>query len=193
MKYGTRTGNAAKARTQCTIVGVYENNQLTPSARQLDKESKGYLKKILKRGDIKGKSNQVQILNDVPNLNAARVMLVGLGNPETMDSARYAGIVKTVIARLQGLNAKHTLCCLLEIEVENRDSSWKTIRLVEQFAAGLYKFTEMKGKPKDNGAHLDSLDLYVEDKSEVAQVTSAIDRANALTAGINQAKDLLLG
>jgi leucyl aminopeptidase len=190
MKYGTRTGNAAKARTQCTIVGVYENNQLTPSARQLDKESKGYLKKILKRGDIKGKSNQVQILNDVPNLNAARVMLVGLGNPETMDSARYAGIVKTVITRLQGLNAKHTLCCLLEIEVENRDSSWKTIRLIEQFAAGLYKFTEMKGKPKDNGAHLDSLDLYVEDKSEVAQVTSAIDRANALTAGINQAKDL---
>ena len=50
MKYGTRTGNAAKTRTQCAIVGVYEDGQLSPSARVLDKASKGYLRKVLKRG-----------------------------------------------------------------------------------------------------------------------------------------------
>tara|TARA_B110000503_G_scaffold97853_1_gene146732 strand:- start:1217 stop:1396 length:180 start_codon:yes stop_codon:yes gene_type:complete len=56
MKYGTHTGNAAKAKSQCAIVGVYENGQLSPSAMVLDQASKGYLKKILKRGDISGKA-----------------------------------------------------------------------------------------------------------------------------------------
>ena len=61
MKYGTRTGSIAKAKTQCTIVGVYETGDLTPSARSLDEASSGYLKKVLKRVDIAGKANQVQI------------------------------------------------------------------------------------------------------------------------------------
>ncbi|SVE07968.1 uncharacterized protein METZ01_LOCUS460822, partial [marine metagenome] len=94
MKYGTRMGNAAKARTQCTIVGVYDNGQLTPSATRIDKESGGYLRKILKRGDIKGKANQVQIVHDVPNVKATRIILIGLGNPETMDAARFASVAR---------------------------------------------------------------------------------------------------
>ena len=35
------TGSAAKARTQCTIVGVYENSQLTASAKEIDSASNG--------------------------------------------------------------------------------------------------------------------------------------------------------
>ena len=66
MKYGTRSGNAAKARSQCTVVGIYDDGSLTETGKQLDKESKGYLKKIIKRGDIKGKANQTQLLHDVP-------------------------------------------------------------------------------------------------------------------------------
>ena len=68
MKYGTRSGNAAKARSQCTVVGIYDDGSLTETGKQLDKESKGYLKKIIKRGDIKGKANQTQLLHDVPNI-----------------------------------------------------------------------------------------------------------------------------
>ena len=91
MKYGTRTGNPAKARTQCAIVGVYENGQLSPSARVLDKASKGYLRKILKRDDISGKANQTLLLHDVPNVGATRVLLVGLGNEKSMNSAEVCG------------------------------------------------------------------------------------------------------
>ena len=94
MKYGTRTGSVAKARNQCTIVGIYENGVLTKSAEVIDKASEGYLQKILKRGDIKGRTNQIQVLHDVPNIKATRVMLVGLGKPETMDAARFAGIAR---------------------------------------------------------------------------------------------------
>jgi leucyl aminopeptidase len=183
-------GNAAKARTQCTIVGVYENGQLSPSAKVLDKESKGYLRKIIKRGDIKGKANQTQVLHDVPNVNATRVMVVGLGNAEAMDAARYSGITKATIAQLKAISATNALCCLLEVDVPEKDNTWKSTRIVEAFAAGVYRFTEMKGKPPENGISLESVDLYVSDKSDLEEINEAIGVASALTIGINLAKDL---
>ena len=159
MKYGTRTGNAAKARTQCAVVGIYDNGQLTESAKQIDKAAKGYLKKIIKRGDIKGKAKQIQVLHDVPNVAATRVMLVGLGNAATMDAARYDGVAKAIIARLKTLGSKTSLCCLAEVDVPGKDLTWKISRLVETFAAGLYKFTEFKGKPPENSVELDSIEF----------------------------------
>ncbi len=190
MKYGTRTGNAAKTRTQCAIVGVYEDGQLSPSARVLDKASKGYLRKVLKRGDISGKANQTLALHDVPNVAATRVLLVGLGKEESMDAAKYAGIARTVIGKLKAISSRTNLCCLLEVDVPDKGIEWKTQRIVESFEGGLYSFTEMKGKPPENSDSIESVDLFLGDKADIEAVTSSISVGNALTAGINSAKTL---
>jgi len=190
MKYGTRTGNAAKARTQCAVVGVFENVKLSPSARVLDKASKGYLTKVLKRGDISGKTNQTLILHDVPNVGATRVLLVGLGNEADMNSAKYASIAKTVLGKIKAISSRTNLCCLLEVNVPGRNIDWKTQRIIESFEAGLYSFTKMKGKPPKNGNSIESVDLLIDDKSEFETVLSAIAVGSALTAGINSAKTL---
>ena len=190
MKYGTRLGNAAKARTQCTVVGVYDNGTLTESAKVVDKASRGYLKKILRRGDIKGKANQVLVLHDVPNIGAQRVMLVGLGNPETMDAARFNGVARATILRLKSLAVKNALVCLLEVEVPDKDIAWITTRTVEAFGAGTYRYTEMKGKPPKTGNGLESVDFQLLDKVDQDAVTGAIAIGNALVAGVNSAKDL---
>jgi leucyl aminopeptidase len=190
MKYGTRSGNAAKARTQCVIVGVYENGQLSPSAKVLDKASKGYLRKILKRDDISGKTNQTLLLHDVPNVGATRVLLVGLGNEKSMNSAKYAGIARTVIGKIKATSTRTNLCCLLEVDVPGRSIDWKTQRIIESFEAGLYSFTKMKGKPPVNTDSIESVDLLLDDRSELETVQSAIAVASALTAGISSAKTL---
>jgi leucyl aminopeptidase len=190
MKYGTRTGNAAKARTQCAIVGVFENVKLSPSARVLDKASKGYLTKVLNRGDISGKTNQTLVLHDVPNVGATRVLLVGLGNEDDMNSAKYASIAKTVLGKIKAISSRTNLCCLLEVNVPGRNINWKTQRIVESFEAGLYSFTKMKGKPPKNVSPIESVDLLIDDKSEFKTVLSAIAAGSALTAGINSAKTL---
>jgi leucyl aminopeptidase len=190
MKYGTRTGNPAKARTQCAIVGVYENGQLSPSARVLDKASKGYLRKILKRDDISGKTNQTLLLHDVPNVGATRVLLVGLGNEKSMSSAKYADIARTVIGKMKATSSRTNLCCLLEVDVPGRSIEWKTQKIIESFEAGLYSFTKMKGKPPVKTDPIESVDLLLDDKSELETVLSAIAVGNALTAGISSAKTL---
>ncbi len=190
MKYVTRMGQAARARTQCAIVGIYDDGKLTASGQAINKESCGYLKKIIKRGDIKGKANQLQILHDVPDTGATRVMLVGLGNAESMDAARFVGIAGVVIGQLKALAAETCLCCLLEVDVPGKDTTWKVLRLVETFAAGLYQFHDMKGTPPENGIELDKVELHVSDKSELETVNKTIEVATALTNGIKAARDL---
>ncbi len=190
MKYGTRMGSAAKARTQCIVVGVYDDARLTETAKVLDKESGGYLKKVLRRGDISGKANQTMVLHDVPNVNATRVLMVGLGKEDAMDGARFAGIARSVIARLKAISVKNALSCLLEINVTDKDLSWKARRMVEAFDAGVYRFTEMKGKPPENGDSLESIELFVTDKTDQEVVDEAISVTEALTSGIRKARDL---
>lgn len=190
MKYGTRTGNAAKARAQCTIVGIYDDGSLSPSAKELDKASGGYLRKVIKRGDISGKANQSVVLHDVPEVNATRVMIVGLGKADGMDGARYAGVASTVITRLKAISSKTNLNCLIEIDVPEKDLAWKAQHLVEATEAGLYSFTEMKGNPPENGNGVESMDFQLTDRSDVETVEEAVRVAGALAKGVNVARDL---
>ncbi|MBT6893298.1 MAG: leucyl aminopeptidase, partial [Gammaproteobacteria bacterium] len=142
------------------------------------------------RDDISGKTNQTLLLHDVPNVGATRVLLVGLGNEKSMSSAKYADIARTVIGKMKATSSRTNLCCLLEVDVPGRSIEWKTQKIVESFEAGLYSFTEMKGKPPVNTDSIESVDLLLDNKSELETVLSAIAVGSALTAGISSAKTL---
>jgi leucyl aminopeptidase len=190
MEYGTSAGNPSKTRTQCVVVGIYENNQLSETARLLDKASKGHLRKILKRGDIQGKANQTLLLHDVPNVNSPRILLVGLGNKETADTRRFISAAQAVITQIKQISARNTLCCLLEAEAGDKGLAWKTSRMIEQFEAGLYSYTEMKGKPPESTQTSEVVDFQLADRNDQPEVSAAIAQAKALTAGIAAAKDV---
>jgi leucyl aminopeptidase len=76
------------------------------------------------------------------------------------------------------------------VDVPGRSIEWKTQKIVESFEAGLYSFTEMKGKPPVNTVSIESVDLLLDDKSELETVLNGIAVGNALTAGISSAKTL---
>ncbi|MFT5561736.1 MAG: leucyl aminopeptidase, partial [Litorivivens sp.] len=136
MQFLTKTANITKSRSQCIVVGLYDDKSLTPSAEIIDAASKGYLKKVIGRGDIEGKLGQSVLLHDVAGISAPRVMLVGLGNAGTADGPKFIKLMQTLIAVLKNVPAKNTLCCLLEASAGDKDIYWKTRRLVEQFVAG---------------------------------------------------------
>jgi leucyl aminopeptidase len=190
MEYGLKSGNPAKTKTQCIVVGVFENNKLSATAALLDKASKGQIRKILKRGDISGKSNQTLLLHDVPNVNSPRVLLAGLGNEDTVDAARFASVGRSIIGQLKSISAKNTLCCLLEVDIEGKDLSWKTGKLIEQFEAGVYSYTEMKGTQPESTHENKQIDFQLSDKEETDEAASAISNAIALTTGITAAKNV---
>lgn len=190
MQFLTKSANPVKNRAQCVIVGVYDDQSMTPSAKLIDKASKGYLRKVMKRGDLEGKLGQVVTLHDVPGINAQRVMLVGLGNAETTDGPKFIKMADTVIAYLKKMPAKNTLCCLLESTAGDKDLYWKTRRLVEQFISATYRYVEMKGKAPEDTLQLETIDLQLNDKADQDEVERGITDAAAVALGVAAAKDL---
>ncbi len=191
MQFGTKSGNPSKTRCQSVMVGVYQNHKLSPTATLLDKASRGFLRKVVKRGDITGKVGQAISLHDVPGINAQRVILVGFGNEESSEPSKYIQMLTGAINTLKQLPVKNCLCCLTESAAGDKDLGWKTRRLVEKFAAGSYRFTEMRGEDKpEDGTNLESVDLQLSEKTDQETMQQAIADGLAVAEGVAAAKDL---
>ena len=55
MEFSIKRGAPRKQKTACIIVGVHTGGILSRSAEDLDKASRGALRRIVQRGDISGK------------------------------------------------------------------------------------------------------------------------------------------
>jgi leucyl aminopeptidase len=189
MQFLTKTANITKSRSQCIVVGIYDDKNLTPSAKAIDVASKGYIKKVISRGDIEGKIGQSVMLLDVDGILSPRVLLVGLGNAGKADGPKFINLVQSVMLVLKKVPAKNTLCCLLEAAAGDKDLYWKTRRLVEQFVASTYTYNEMRGTPPEDKLQLETIDLQVE-KGDQKSVKKGIKDASAVALGVAVARDL---
>jgi leucyl aminopeptidase len=190
MLFGIKSGNPANTRAQCVMIGIYEGARFSPTAKLIDQASEGYIKKILKRGDISGKIGETCVLHDVPSISAPRVMLVGLGKQDSTSGASYIQIANSAINALKKMTAKNTLCCLAEASAGNEDLYWRTRKIVEQFNSALYSFTEMQGTKKNKPTEIESIDLFCPEKSDHKTTQSAVNDGQAISQGIKIAKDL---
>lgn len=190
MQFLAKAANPVKSRSQVIVVGMYDDLSLTPSAKAIDQASKGYLKKVAKRGDIKGKVGQTLVLHDVPGVNAHRVMIAGLGNAETHDGPKFIKVATAVATTLNAMPVKSSLICLLEAGAGDKDLYWKTRRVVEQFIAESYQYNDMRGKPPEETPELESVELLLADKSKQDEVTKGIKDGAAVGLGVAVAKTL---
>mgnify|MGYP003346120016 CR=1 FL=1 len=89
LEFSIKAGSPENTQTACTVVGVFEPRTLSAAGAALDRASKGYLARILKRGDMEGKSGSTLLLHGVPGIKSERVLLVGLGRAESFRDRQY--------------------------------------------------------------------------------------------------------
>ncbi len=190
MQFHAKTANPVKSRSQVVVVGMYDDLSLTPSAKLIDQASKGYLKKVAKRGDIKGKVGQTLVLHDVPGINAQRVLVAGLGNSETHDGPKFIKVATAVATALNALPVKNSLVCLVEAGAGDKSLYWKTRRIVEQLIAESYQYNDMLGKAPEESFTLETVELQLGAKSEQDEVDRGITEGAAVGLGVAVAKTL---
>ena len=84
MRFKVVSGSAARSRTDCAVVGIYESGLLGVAAEQLDAVLGGRLSRLAKRGDLRGKAGETTML-DADRGPAGRVLVVGLGRKDRLD------------------------------------------------------------------------------------------------------------
>ena len=83
MDYSIETLSLDKLQTDCIIIGIYENKQLSPSAVSINHSIGGIITRLIERGDITGKNAETLLINYIPDCTINRILLVGLGGKTT--------------------------------------------------------------------------------------------------------------
>lgn len=190
MEYILKSGKPEELRSSCLVLGVFDKRKLSPSASAVDTASKGFLTRILKKGDMDGKTGQSTMLYDIPGVSSNRVLLVGLGAEKEFSIAalRKASAIATGI-----LNESHALdaiSCLPELasnEIDTYSLIRESILATEEC---LYRFDECKSGAEKPKRPLKKLGLFIGSQRRSKRIDQAIAHGKAIATGVSLAKDL---
>jgi leucyl aminopeptidase len=191
MKYTITTGDCADISTDCLVVGVYAGSKLSPSAITVDQASGGLLKRLSNQGDIEGTSGHTLLVPCDDYLRARRLLVVGLGDANQLDADEFSAVVRSAAMTLQRTGATNAAVTLGEAKVKQRDLGGRIRTIVEAFALSGYSFDRLKSKKsKTKNRTLSKIVVPVQDKSLVTAVRRSIREGEAISSGIQLARDL---
>ncbi len=188
MEFVVKSAKASTQKTATLILPLGENCQLGSVAQSVDSASAGALSTALKRGDIQGKPGQTLLLHGLPGLKAERVLLVGTGKADELDSRQWRKVVNAALAVIKNLGGGDAAFAMQDVQVKGRDSYARTRLLVEIVADGQYVFDQFKSKKAEPRA-LQKVILLC-DKAEQAGVERAAREASAIATGMAFTRDL---
>ncbi|MFA5663512.1 leucyl aminopeptidase [Castellaniella sp.] len=189
MKFSTSSGSTLHTvKTQAVAVGVFKGGQLSPDAQALDQAMQGALKKIV-QAEFKAAAGDSLVIHAPAGLAAERVILLGLGEPDTLDAAtlRQAHAVLAGLCVRAGVaHAVSTLCTLPCTDGSAADCARAAAQAV---TAACYQYDATLSETKPPVA----LQQFVVQcaRSQAAAVRTALAEGAATGAGVNLAR--LLG
>lgn len=190
MHYQVKHTEPAKQASDCLIVGVFAEHQLSTAAKALDGQSGGYLHKVLKRGDLAGECGQTLLLTELPHIAAERVLLVNCGKESEFTLPVFCKVLAKSLQALKQTAAKDAVCYLSDLAVTNCNMHSKIRQMIEIAASTFYSFEQFKSQKKSSPQKFNKLTLNVAERGDIKSAERAVHEATAIIAGMQLTKDL---
>jgi len=189
MRFHAVSDSAARKRTECAIVGLYESGVLGAGATQLDATLGGRIARLVKRGDIRGKSGEIMLL-DVDNGPCQRVLLIGLGKKASFGRKQY----KKAMLAAAGAVAKtgaHDAVSYLSLEpVLETDVYYRARLAAEAVGAATYRVPAIRSTRRPPVPALRSFGVAVAEKAQAADAERGLEHGRGVAAGAALTRDL---
>lgn len=190
MHYNITGTTPEKQRTGALVLGIYEDEKLSPSAQKIDKSSEGALSKLIRQGDFAGKTGQSLLLFALPGTKAERILLIGCGKEDKLTAKNLRQSWSNAVNVLQESGATEAVACLLELKIEDIDTAQRARLLVETAAHALYRFDQTKSKKEPPKKALNKLTFHFSQRSRRADAEQGIRWGQAIGGGVDLARDL---
>ncbi len=187
MQYFIETTPIEKLRCECLVVGVYQDQQLSPAAQGVDKLTGGLLTRLLQRGDIKGKNAETLLIAHSGLDALPRIVLTGFGEAGKVTRKLYRKALAAAAKSVKDSKTPSAVAALLDVETSDGDAQWRARQIVEVFDDAVYQYTATK-KVEDTPA-LQALSV----RADAAQATAAgagVSQGAAIAAGVCLTKQL---
>ncbi|PCI07467.1 MAG: leucyl aminopeptidase [Gammaproteobacteria bacterium] len=190
MEYTVKSGTPEKQRIGCVVVPVYASRKLSPSAKNIDKASGGYISNLIRRGEIEGDLGNTLLLHNVKNTLCDRVLLIGCGKEKSIDANTFYKINNTMVKTLQTSGATEIASYLTEVAVKQKDAYWKIQHSIQAISETLYLFDSLKSDKKTTRRPLRKFIFSVSRRGQLMKGEQSVRQGMAVSTGITLAKDL---
>jgi leucyl aminopeptidase len=190
MEFKIKTGELAKQKSPCLILGVFEGRKLSGPGEAIDKASDGHLAKVLRRGDLDGETGRLLMLYDVPGVSCERVLLVGCGKRQELDGSAYRKAVAAAVGLLNETQSVEALCTLPELFLHELGIYGAVRETVTTALDKVYRYDQTKEDKKAPKHPLKRLNIWVSKKQDRDTVERAVRHGIGIGRGVTLAKEL---
>src|SRR5260364_339813 len=124
------------AQADCIVIGVFDEKTLSGAARQTDTATQGWIRRRLQAGDISGKCGNALMTFEAP------------------DAKAFAKATRAAMRALCQHRIAHAVWALAQEKVTDRDADWPIYTTVWLTRETIYRFTQCKSAPSEEGFHI---------------------------------------
>jgi len=189
MRFHAVSGSAARQRTECAIVGLYESGALSVAASQLDAALGGRIGRLVKRHDARGKLGECTLL-DADHGPCERVLIVGLGKKEGFGRKQYKKAMLAAAAAVAKTGARDAVSFISTETVAATDAYYRGRLAAESVGHALYRVPAIRSTRQPPAAALKSFGIAVAEKDQAREAERGLGHGRGIAAGTALTRDL---
>lgn len=181
-------GDISQIDCDAILVNLFEGaEQPSGATSTVDKALNGAISSLIRRGEIKGKFGEVNIVHTLDKLPAQIVAVAGLGKRQDFTVDKVRGAIGESCRTLRKCNCRKMATILHGAGAGGVEPEAAAEAIAEGAILGLYSFTKYK-KPE----HEDIEEIIVTSKEgdRVPALEKAIDKGRLLAEATNLARDM---
>jgi len=180
----------AGLHTDCLVVGVYSNAELTPSAEAIDHLSGGLLTRLTQRGDLEMAAGKTLLIPSVSGvIHCERVLLVCLGAAEELTLKRWKSLFSDSLNALQQRGIARVDYAVLETAPQGMDQNSALRHAVLALDEAAYRFLDFKSD-KTSGLPSVQHAAFLAPPEASSTLETALAQAIATARGVELTKNL---
>jgi leucyl aminopeptidase len=189
MRLFVATAAPHRQKTDCAIVGLHEGSGgFAGAAAALDSALEGRLGRLIKRGDVHGKTGELRLI-DTDGATCQRVLVVGLGKKSAFGRKQYRKALLAALGAIAKTGARDAVSYLAE-SVAEPDAYYDARLAAEALGAALYRVPAIRSVRKPAEPALKSFGIAIAEAGQKTATQRGLDHGQAIAAGCALTRDL---
>ena len=178
----------AALRTGCLVLPVSEGAGLEGASALVDRACGSRLSRLIAAEHFSGAAGRSMVAHALPGLAAARVVLMGVGKPGTLDAAGARKALSSALGTIRSTGTTDAVVLTEGMAVKDRDGAWLLRQLGMLAETGGYRYSRTLSKPEP-APRLARLAVGLDTKPPRA-LSVALSEGGAIGRGMNLAREL---
>lgn len=189
LKFQVKTLDLTKTASDCAVVLYFDKRKLSPAAKSIDTATGGAVRKLLALEQASGKAEEAFLLRTPTGIKAKRVLLIGAGDPKSLDDRAVKSLIHTIGRHLKSIAGGQAHLDLEPLSTKTHTLDWLLQHSAQWLLNQTYSFTSYKSKPRKGASGADA-----KSKPTINRITfTTAKESRALTQAVKIGSSIALG